>query len=54
MELYDNLLNWLKIDNNNIGIFDATNTDKNKKNYYLKGLKKYNYYLLNQFVMMKF
>ena len=31
MELYDNLLNWLKIDNNNIGIFDATNTDKNKR-----------------------
>ena len=55
MELYDNLLNWLKIDNNNIGIFDATNTDKNKRKLLFERTpKNINYYLLNQFVMMKF
>ena len=31
LELYDKLLEWILLDNNNIAIFDATNSDKNKR-----------------------
>ena len=34
LELYNELLDWISEDNNNIGIFDATNCSK-EKNYYL-------------------
>ena len=31
LELYDKLLEWIMLDNNDIAIFDATNSDKNKR-----------------------
>ena len=40
LELYDKLLEWIMLDNNDIAIFDATNSDKNKENYYMKELLK--------------